>query len=106
MSRKCFSAHQRFGATPVRGDALDVQPGCASSVNHIVFGLGNVPGIALGGLMMTTAFEYHTGLVGVSPTTENSAVFVAALDTTLLVTAAATVVAIFTSGMRGGENTR
>lgn len=77
--------------------------GFASSVNHVVFGLGSVMGIALGGLMMTAAFEYHTGVAGVAPTTNNPTVFVAALDTTLLVAAAATVVAIFTSGMRGGS---
>ena len=75
--------------------------GFASSVNHVVFGLGNVLGIALGGLMMTAAFEYHTGLSGISPMTANPAAFVAALDTTVVVAAAATVIAIFTSGMRG-----
>ncbi|MGH7768727.1 MAG: MFS transporter [Candidatus Binatia bacterium] len=77
--------------------------GFASSVNHVVFGLGNVLGVALGGLMMTAAFEYHTGISGASPTTGNRAAFVAALDTTLLVAAAATVLAIVTSGMRGGK---
>jgi EmrB/QacA subfamily drug resistance transporter len=77
--------------------------GFASSVNHVAFGLGGVLGVTLGGVLMAAAFEHHTGLSGVSPTTANPAAFVAALDTTLLVAAAATVIAIVTSGMRGGK---
>jgi EmrB/QacA subfamily drug resistance transporter len=78
--------------------------GFASSVNHVAFGLGTVLGVTLGGLMMTAAFEYHTGVAGVAPTTSNPTAFVAALDTTLLVAAAVTVLAIFTSGMRGAKS--
>jgi EmrB/QacA subfamily drug resistance transporter len=77
--------------------------GFASSVNHIAFGLGGVLGVTLGGLLMAAAFEYHTGLSGVSPTTANPAGFVAALNTTLLIGMAASGVAIFTSAMRGGK---
>jgi MFS family permease len=77
--------------------------GFASSVNHVAFGLGGVLGVTLGGLLMAAAFEYHAGLSNVSPTTANPAAFVAALNTTLLVAAAASVVAIVTSGTRGGK---
>ncbi len=77
--------------------------GVASAVNHVTFGFGNVLGVALGGLLMTTAFEIHTGLSGVSPTTENPAGFVAALNTTFLITAGFSLIAVFTSAAKGGE---
>lgn len=55
----------------------------ASSVNHVTFGVGNLMGVAFGGFLMAVAFEQHTGLSGVSPTTDNPEGFVAALNTPL-----------------------
>jgi len=78
--------------------------GFASSVNHVTFGLGNVLGVALGGLLMTAAFEHHTGLSGLSLTTDNPAGFVAALNTTLLAAAGLSAIAIWTSVARGGRS--
>ncbi len=75
--------------------------GFASSVNHVSFGLGNVLGVALGGAIMTAAFEYHSGISGASPTTANPVAFVAALNTTLLAGMGASAVAFLTSAMRG-----
>lgn len=57
-----------------------------------------------GGFVMTTAFEHHTGLSGATPTTENPAGFVAALDTTFLAAAGLSLIAFLTSAARGGEN--
>lgn len=74
--------------------------GFASAVNHVSFGLGNVLGVALGGFLMTAAFEYHTGLSGIRPTTENPEAFVAALNTTFLTAAALSFVAIFTTAAK------
>ncbi len=78
--------------------------GFASSVNHVTFGLGNVLGVALGGLLMTAAFEHHTGLSGLSLTTENPVGFVAALNTTLLAAAGLSLIAIWTSAARGSRS--
>jgi hypothetical protein len=50
---------------------------------------------------MTAAFEHHTGLSGVSPTTANPVAFVAALNTTLLAGMGASAIAFITSAMRG-----
>jgi EmrB/QacA subfamily drug resistance transporter len=75
--------------------------GFASSVNHVAFGLGGVLGVTLGGLIMSAAFEYHTGISGANPTTANPTAFVAALNTTLLIGMGASAVAVFTSAMRG-----
>ncbi|HEY6199707.1 MAG TPA: MFS transporter [Candidatus Binatia bacterium] len=79
--------------------------GFATSVNHVVFGIGNVLGIALGGALMTLGFESHTGTSGAGPTTENAAAFVAALNATLLAGLAASGLGIFTSAMRGEKRT-
>ena len=78
--------------------------GFASAMNHVTFGLGNVLGVALGGLLMTAAFEYHTGLSGVSPTAGNPVGFVSALDTTFLILAGFSLIAILTSAV-GGRRT-
>jgi len=79
--------------------------GFATSVNHVVFGTGNVLGIALGGVLMTYSFESHAGASGVAPTTENTAAFVAALNATLLAGLAVSGIGIFTSAMRRRKTT-
>jgi EmrB/QacA subfamily drug resistance transporter len=74
--------------------------GFASAVNHVTFGLGNVLGVALGGLSMSLAFEHHTGLSSVNMTTENPSEFVAALNTTFVAAISLGVVAVFTSALQ------
>jgi EmrB/QacA subfamily drug resistance transporter len=56
--------------------------GFASAVNHVTFGLGNVFGVALGGLSMSLAFEHYSGIAGAAISTANAADFVAALNIT------------------------
>jgi EmrB/QacA subfamily drug resistance transporter len=77
--------------------------GFASAVNHVTFGLGNVLGVALGGLCMSLAFEHCTGLSAADLTTQNSRGFVAALNTTFLAAIVLSVIALFTSALRGAE---
>jgi EmrB/QacA subfamily drug resistance transporter len=77
--------------------------GFASAVNHVTFGLGNVLGVALGGLCMSLAFEHYTGVSAADLTTQNPRGFVAALNTTFLAAIVLSVIALFTSAMRGGE---
>jgi MFS family permease len=77
--------------------------GFASAVNHVTFGLGNVLGVALGGLCMSLAFEHFTGMNGRDLTTKNPLGFVAALNTTFLAAIGLSVIALFTSAMRGAE---
>ncbi|HEU4340938.1 MAG TPA: MFS transporter [Candidatus Binatia bacterium] len=76
--------------------------GFASAVNHVTFGLANVLGVAMGGFLMTIAFEQHTGLAGARPTTENAAGFVAAFNTTFVAAAVLSAGAVATSVARGG----
>jgi EmrB/QacA subfamily drug resistance transporter len=58
--------------------------GFASAVNHVTFGLGNVFGVALGGLSMSLAFEHYTGAPATAITTANAPGFVAAMNITFL----------------------
>jgi len=75
--------------------------GFASAVNHVTFGLGNVLGVALGGLCMSLAFEHYTGVKTASLTTENPLGFVAALNVTFLAAAALCSAAVAASAARG-----
>jgi MFS family permease len=75
--------------------------GFASSMNHVTFGVGNVLGVALGGFVMAVAFEYYTGLAGASPTTDNPAGFVGAINTTFLAAAVLSLGAVAASVARG-----
>jgi EmrB/QacA subfamily drug resistance transporter len=77
--------------------------GFASAVNHVTFGLGNVLGVALGGLSMSLAFEHYSGVRASNLTTENPLGFVAALNTTFVAAIALSVIAVFTSALRGGR---
>jgi len=75
--------------------------GFASAVNHVTFGLGNVLGVALGGLSMSLAFEHYTGMQATNLTTENPLGFVAALNITFVAAIVLSVIAVFTSALRG-----
>ncbi|HJU61110.1 MAG TPA: MFS transporter, partial [Candidatus Binatia bacterium] len=75
--------------------------GFASSMNHVTFGVGNVLGVALGGFLMALAFEHYTGIAGASPTTDNPAGFVVAINTTFLAAAILSLGAVVASVARG-----
>jgi EmrB/QacA subfamily drug resistance transporter len=77
--------------------------GFASAMNHVTFGFGNVLGVALGGLSMSLAFEFHTGIKAATLTAENPSGFVAALNTTFMAAILICVLGIFTSARRGAE---
>jgi hypothetical protein len=69
----------------------------------VTFGFGNVFGVALGGLCMSLAFEHYTGVKSASLTTADPSGFVAALNTTFIAAIGLSIVALFTSALRGGE---
>jgi EmrB/QacA subfamily drug resistance transporter len=81
--------------------------GFASAVNHVTFGLGNVLGVALGGLSMSLAFERYSGIATAAITTANPSGFVAALNATFFAAAGLSLVGLVTSiigGRRAEEN--
>ncbi|MBI2358217.1 MAG: MFS transporter [Deltaproteobacteria bacterium] len=77
--------------------------GFASGTLILMFGLGNVSGIALGSLLMTTAMELHGGIRDTITTAGDPYAFVAALNTTFLVATALSAVALATSITRGAK---
>ena len=80
--------------------------GFASGTLILMFGLGNVSGIALGNFLMTTAMELHGGVQATMTTTGDPYAFVAALKITFLVAMGVSLVAIFTSAVRGPKPSR
>ena len=78
--------------------------GFASAVNHVTFGFGNVVGVALSSLLMSVAFEYHTGIAGTALTTANHWGFVAALNTTFIIAAGWSSVGLVTSLIGSARN--
>ena len=77
--------------------------GFASAVNHVTFGFGNVLGVALGGLSMSLAVEFHTGVKLTSMTAGNPAAFVAALNTTFVAAIGFCAVGLLTAGFLGRD---
>jgi EmrB/QacA subfamily drug resistance transporter len=77
--------------------------GFASAVNHVTFGFGNVLGVALGGLSMSLAMEFHTGGKITSMTADNPASFVAGLNTTFGAAIGFCAVGLFTAAVLGRE---
>jgi len=74
--------------------------GFASAMNHLTFGFGNVFGVAFGGLCVSLAFEFHSGIKAAALTAENPAGFVAALNTTFVAAIVLCVAGVFTSASR------
>lgn len=77
--------------------------GFASAMNHVTFGLGNVFGVSLSSLLMSLAFEHHTGVEGRGPSTNDPVAFVAALNITFLVTAGLSSLGVITSAAGEGR---
>jgi EmrB/QacA subfamily drug resistance transporter len=77
--------------------------GFASAVNHVTFGLGNVLGVALSSLLMSVAFEQHTGSARTALTAANPLGFVAALNVTFLAAAGWSLVGLATSLLDSGR---
>jgi EmrB/QacA subfamily drug resistance transporter len=75
--------------------------GFASGALHLMFGIGNVSGIALASLLMT-AGSRGAGQTGLAATSDPAG-FVAALSATFLIAAGISVAALLTSAARGAR---
>ena len=76
--------------------------GFATGMVQMVFGLGSLLGTSLGSALLTVMFRYSSGLPDATPSVENPASFVFAMNATYTVCLALTVVAFTASLMRGG----
>lgn len=99
--------HTGFLLGPTLGGVINSVPredrGFASGTLHLMFGIGNVSGIALGSFLMTAAMTLHAGAEAHSTGTEDPAGFVAALNTTFLVATAISGAGLATSIIRGAK---
>lgn len=75
--------------------------GVATGSVYMVFGLGNIFGITLGGFLMTAAFRFQTGMSTAVPSPANPTAFAAALNHTFLVVVGIAAVGTVLSLMRG-----
>ena len=71
--------------------------GTAIGIINGVFGLGQMLGISLSGILLTWAFRYYTGIAGATPDPANSRLFVAAMNLTYLSALAIAIIPLFTS---------
>ena len=77
--------------------------GIASGSITLMFNLGAVLGVSLGGLLWTTIFRWHTGDPYAVPTTADPGAFVAGINITFLAAAGVTAVAVILSSLRGAQ---
>lgn len=75
--------------------------GFANGMVHTAFELGHMLGVSVGGLLLTLAFEYYSGIPGVTPSAENPLAFVSSMNASYVAAMALTLIALFTSLMRG-----
>ncbi|HEX9788610.1 MAG TPA: MFS transporter, partial [Candidatus Binatia bacterium] len=75
--------------------------GVATGAIYVVFGLGTTFGVSLGTLLLTAAFRFYSGDPTATPTPDNAAVFVQAMNLSFLVGGFMALVAMFCSALRG-----
>ncbi|MDH3444039.1 MAG: MFS transporter [Deltaproteobacteria bacterium] len=58
--------------------------GTAIGIINGIFGLGHMLGISLSGILLTLAFQYYSGVPGITPNPEEARLFVASINVTFL----------------------
>src|SRR6266545_4851735 len=76
--------------------------GFATGMVQTVFGISALLGISLGGVLLTLAFRYYSGLADATPSAEDPGAFVAAMNVTYFACLVLMIVALLASFMRGG----
>jgi EmrB/QacA subfamily drug resistance transporter len=89
--------------TAIIGSVPREYRGFATGLVQMVFGLGSLVGISLGGALLTLMFRYYTGVPDATPSAGVPGPFVAAMRTTYAVCLLLMVVALVTSLLRGGQ---
>jgi EmrB/QacA subfamily drug resistance transporter len=77
--------------------------GFATGLVQMVFGVGSLTGISIGGALLTVMFRYYSGLPQATPSAEAPGAFVAAMAATYSVCLVLMTVALVASLMRGGR---
>lgn len=76
--------------------------GFATGMVQTIFGTSALLGISLGGVLLTLAFRYYTGIADATPSAASPRAFVASMNVTYLACLALLVVALLSSFLRGG----
>ena len=103
----CTGIGQGFFNTPNQTAIIGSVPreyrGFATGLVQMLFGLGSLLGISLGGALLTRMFRHYTGLPDATPTPEAAGPFVDAMRATYAVCFVLMLVAVAASVLRGGR---
>ncbi len=103
----CTGVGQGFFNTPnqtaIIGSVPRAYRGFATGLVQMMFGLGSLIGISLGGALLTQMFRYYSGIPDATPSPEAPGAFVAAMSATYAVCFGLMTVALAASLMRGGR---
>jgi MFS family permease len=103
----CTGIGQGFFNTPNQTAIIGSVPreyrGFATGLVQMVFGLGSLLGISLGGALLTVMFRRYSGIPDATPTADAPGPFVAAMSTTYAVCFVFMTVALIASLLRGGR---
>jgi EmrB/QacA subfamily drug resistance transporter len=89
--------------TAIIGSVPREYRGFATGLVQMVFGLGSLLGISLGGALLTVMFRHYSGIPDATPTADAPGPFVAAMNTTYVVCFVLMTVALLASLLRGGR---
>jgi len=103
----CTGIGQGFFNTPNQTAIIGSVPreyrGFATGLVQMIFGVGSLLGISLGGALLTAMFRHYSGIPDATPSAAAPGPFVAAMSTTYAVCLAVMTVALIASLMRGGR---
>jgi len=103
----CTGIGQGFFNTPnqtaIIGSVPRAYRGFATGLVQMVFGLGSLLGVSLGGALLTHMFRHYSGIPDATPSADAPDPFVAAMSATYAVCFVLMLVALAASLMRGGR---
>ena len=103
----CTGIGQGFFNTPnqtaIIGSVPRAYRGFATGLVQMIFGLGSLLGISLGGALLTQMFRHYSGTPDATPSADAPGPFVAAMSATYAVCFVLMAVALAASLMRGGR---
>ncbi len=89
--------------TAIIGSVPRAYRGFATGLVQMIFGLGSLLGISLGGALLTQMFRHYSGIPDATPSADAPGSFVAAMSATYAVCFVLMLVALAASLMRGGR---
>jgi MFS family permease len=89
--------------TAIIGSVPRAHRGFATGLVQMMFGLGSLLGISLGGALLTQMFRYYAGVPDATPSADTPGPFVAAMNATYAVCFVLMALALAASLMRGGR---